>query len=546
MKRKTNLFYTEGQDSNFITFSNYTEALTGNYLATDVKLFPSKFICAYIPVLENSDNKEEFIQRLAAHYENKVAFLRDLCAERGYNVEEKMRYLGWLIDSLNMINDEMGRSETAETTNSYSPLIEYNHIGAIVEQDYNGIYADTICMIDASEAEDITIETVKSSFSSIEPVDQNKYLYGWYTVSEQGDTEYIGPANWKNVKPIFDGEVASSNYYTFDTAVKQIEAVYNTNPKDIKFNVIIPLFDIINVNHKHNTDIIKTEDKITLPCDDNTGAILNVPYGIWFSKETITLTRDNTQWSPTWSLSIGSQFKPFPYYNKQQVNEIDQSAKTAAFSTFAQVLTRQNTILDKISDTYQTIAYIGPQAKQLINDMSYLNNKIDGKQDELTFDEVPIANSNNPVTSNGTYVAINNVLNKIDTINTYLDNKQDALTFDNTPTANSDNPVKSKGIKSAIDGVQATIDSMYPTDNLARISKPGMYFIGISGTLLPNPQSDGTSFLMLVFNVSDTRTPVVNIHQLLIGYKGTMYKRIITYTQGHDIDWSAAPNFTLV
>lgn len=37
--------------------------------------------------------------------------------------------------------------------------------------------------------------------------------------------------------------------------------------------------------------------------------------------------------------------------------------------------------------------------------------------------------------------------------------KQDALTFDNLPTANSDNPVKSKGIKKAIDDVQNVIDS---------------------------------------------------------------------------------------
>ena len=44
MKRKTNLFYVDGPDSKFITFSNYTEALTGNFLSTDTKLFPDKFL----------------------------------------------------------------------------------------------------------------------------------------------------------------------------------------------------------------------------------------------------------------------------------------------------------------------------------------------------------------------------------------------------------------------------------------------------------------------------------------------------------------------
>lgn len=59
------------------------------------------------------------------------------------------------------------------------------------------------------------------------------------------------------------------------------------------------------------------------------------------------------------------------------------------------------------------------------------------KQDTLTFDNAPTANSSNPVTSGG--------------VKTALDAKQDSLTFDSTPTANSSNPVTSQGIKAAID-----------------------------------------------------------------------------------------------
>ena len=40
------------------------------------------------------------------------------------------------------------------------------------------------------------------------------------------------------------------------------------------------------------------------------------------------------------------------------------------------------------------------------------------------------------------------------------DGKQDTLTFDNTPTANSDNPVKSGGIKTALDAKQSTISTV--------------------------------------------------------------------------------------
>ena len=90
MKRKTNLFYTKGTDSNFITFSNYTESMTGNYLSTDTKLFPSAFICAYIDGLDAS-NRESFIDYVVARYENKLAFMRDKCVENNYNIEEKIK-----------------------------------------------------------------------------------------------------------------------------------------------------------------------------------------------------------------------------------------------------------------------------------------------------------------------------------------------------------------------------------------------------------------------------------------------------------------------
>lgn len=44
-------------------------------------------------------------------------------------------------------------------------------------------------------------------------------------------------------------------------------------------------------------------------------------------------------------------------------------------------------------------------------------------------------------------------------ISTAVSGKQDTLTFDNTPTANSNNPVKSSGIKTALDGKASTADA---------------------------------------------------------------------------------------
>jgi hypothetical protein len=49
------------------------------------------------------------------------------------------------------------------------------------------------------------------------------------------------------------------------------------------------------------------------------------------------------------------------------------------------------------------------------------------------------------------------------TMNTALAAKQDTLTFDNAPTANSNNPVKSGGVKTAIDAKQDTISTVNVT-----------------------------------------------------------------------------------
>ena len=63
-----------------------------------------------------------------------------------------------------------------------------------------------------------------------------------------------------------------------------------------------------------------------------------------------------------------------------------------------------------------------------------LNNS---KQNNLTFDTTPTADSANPVTSGG--------------IKTALDTKQDTLTFDQFPTPSSTNPVESGGVYDAIE-----------------------------------------------------------------------------------------------
>ena len=117
MKRKTNLFYNSGPDSKFLTFSNYTEALTGNFLSTNTKLFPSTFLCLNIPSL-NKENKQAFINNyLIRYYENKLANLRDRVKE------DELFPLSYLIETFMKFDSTRSEERRVgqECTSRWSP-----------------------------------------------------------------------------------------------------------------------------------------------------------------------------------------------------------------------------------------------------------------------------------------------------------------------------------------------------------------------------------------------------------------------------------------
>ena len=82
-------------------------------------------------------------------------------------------------------------------------------------------------------------------------------------------------------------------------------------------------------------------------------------------------------------------------------------------------------------------------------------------QSTLTFDNVPTANSDNPVKSSG--------------IKTALDGKQNTLTFDSTPTANSTNPVTSGGVYTALQNVNIDIDDEITEDSDNPVTSAAIY-----------------------------------------------------------------------
>ena len=316
MKRKTNLFYNTGQDSKFVTFSNYTEALTGNFLSTNTKLFPSVFLCLDIPSLNTNheDSKREFIiNTLIRLYENKLATLRD-------NINESsILPLSYLLEYLY----------------KYDPNTQVTYIGNITEQDYLGAYTDTICTIDTEIFQNATVE-INTNIDT-NTIQGESQLYGWWE-----NDMYIGPSIYKSITPLFD--VGDSYIYNSGVTIKINKP--SKDIKQIKFNVLIPLFTFVNVKDKFDSVDLKEE---TLRTSYNR----NVPLGMWFANDYVELISDNL-YGQSWSLAIGSQFKPLPTEQEIQ-SDITKTSNADAFQTFAQILTRQNQLIDVVKASISTI-----------------------------------------------------------------------------------------------------------------------------------------------------------------------------------------------
>lgn len=389
MNRKTQLFYNTNEDSKFITFDNYAEALTGDILVTNAKLYPSRFLCVNLADL----NKKEFIRNyLENYYENKLAFLRDNL-DSAENIKN-MNPLAYLIDAILAYKNgddalkDMSELEVANDINSI-----FTFVGNVVEMDYNGTYTDIICTIEPSGKkkpsfilEDIDVDkqiTYKYDYAAKEDDEETEeenplILYGWRNEYNNGSetikkylknnqvSEENSETQQRNL--IFDD---NSNQYKYLSKIKSFEFkdINNDTTDDsdttdmIEFNMIIPLFDLQYIDEISNSGDLSSE--IILDGEHN------IPLGIYFCDEPVKLKKDEN-YSANWSLMISMQFSAFPYSFDIVKKFNDSDVIKDAYLTFAQILSKQANTLDLINKYNEMIASLKIKINALESTISNL------------------------------------------------------------------------------------------------------------------------------------------------------------------------------
>ena len=277
MKRKTNLFYTTGPDSKFITFSNYTESLTGNFLSTDTKIFPSRFIALYIKGL-NKNTKASLIKYLADYYESKLAVLRDHFDYNKSDIEKRVPPLNYLLEALLRIKEIKENEVVAthsiaanknnddnETSNliSDSEVIKFKYISDITEQDYNGTFTDTICNIDLRKFAYISsIELTDDFNDNVVQFDKPATLYGWDSdVPEEYAYEHTIPDSIQGIDlDRYMTTYLAENITSEDETDTTEETSSTTNNKRIEYIIDTTLENVIDIRE----DKIIDDTDITL------------------------------------------------------------------------------------------------------------------------------------------------------------------------------------------------------------------------------------------------------------------------------------------
>lgn len=186
---------------------------------------------------------------------------------------------------------------------------------------------------------------------------------------------------------VFELDMTKNNEYNIDPEIIKLNIALS-NDDSIEFNCIIPLYDIVDINYKSNFNtierIISTNGTGTIdlkPSSTNKLYCENVPLGMWLYSDgdvndenttSMKLYKDiESGFSQSWSLTISSQFKPFPYSSKMP-SELTTNSNTNAYATFAQVLASQAAMIDNFNKLTATIANMNDHIRNMESQLANL------------------------------------------------------------------------------------------------------------------------------------------------------------------------------
>ena len=361
-------------------------------------------------ILNYENYKPLFIKYLVRYYENKLAALRDHCITSNELDERNILPLSYLLEAILQVcdyNDEKYTiNENKLTRNiNFTNFDNYDgyreeienfivYVGDITEQDYNGTYTDTICSINTNNyyiGKIVNNKTLGDNNKTYTESEFETSLHGWETQDIYFDI-------YRDVTPIYD----VVNTYNFNSYLSKIECEKILNPTEpIEFNIIIPLFSIVNINTNYNNMSLSDNNEILLSNisteNGETCGRFNIPLGIWINscddeqgESFISLKLDSEMNAyPAWSLLISSQFKPFPYSLDKKISNESQNGIMTAYPTFAETLSKINDVLDKFTTLNSQILNLNNKVTSLehqINEISTVNNisKLDDKILKLT------------------------------------------------------------------------------------------------------------------------------------------------------------------
>ncbi len=204
----------------------------------------------------------------------------------------------------------------------------------------------------------------------------------------------------------------------------------------------------------------------------------------------------------------------------EQIEALSTEEKEAKYPSVSVAQTIANAAVTKVNEVAGDLSTLQTQVGTNTADITQLKTDVAGKQDELTFDAAPTADSTNPVTSGGVYTALAGKADTSDiptdyvtdsefetyqvTVTTALDGKQ--ATIENLATIESGAAAGATALQPKANISELTNDSGYQTaQNVSDTIAAGNYLTSTdlaAGTYLVS--SDGQN------NVSYTSVAVID------------------------------------